>query len=406
MRICIELLLAENRLLSRLFCMANVVHLLTYLDSQTGGMERQALALSTRLRAKGHRIFFITCIHISEMCEKKLRVIGTIGGFRVYRVPLIPWLRKLNALLYFFGALTILIWTRRRYSIIHAHQMYSSGVVACIAKILLPKRRVLVKNCCGGECGDVKYLRALPLSHHIIEMMKRHIDTFIAISGETHQEMERTGFCNVVRIPNGVDTKRFSPSNSSKDSLKRELYPELSSKTWVLFVGKFDPQKNSPLLIEAAAELPDDACLLIVGAGAMSEQIESMIRSRRLGERVILCGTTTNIEKYYQSADLFVLPSRAEGSPNVLLEAMSSGLPCIGSDIASISEVVEHEKNGLIFGKYDKVDALQKCLRSALSDPEQMAKLGHKARQTILERYSFKAIVKRYSDFYDSYEVT
>ncbi len=380
--------------------MKNVVQLLTYLDSQTGGMERQALALSTRLRSRGHHIFFITCIHFSDLRSKRLSLIGTLGGFRVYRIPLIGGWRHLNMLLYFFGAATLLLFLRRRYTIIHAHQLYTSGVIAAMVKLLLPNKFALAKNCCGGSFGDLRYLRALPQAERVMTMVRQRIDAFIAISDETEHEMEEEELSPVLKIPNGIDIARFKASDISKELLKRKLHPELCGADWVLFVGKFDPQKNIPTLINAFAQLPRGAYLLIVGAGDMQLQIEELVRSRGVEDRVILCGTTTNIEAYYQAADLFVLPSKAEGSPNVLLEAMASGLPCIGSDISSISEIITDRQNGIIFGNYAKVDALARAMAELLADPEMRARLASAARQTMERDFSAPVITAKYEALY------
>ena len=131
-----------------------IVFFLTYFDSQTGGMERQALQLAKNLRARGCQIFFITCAHINRMRREHLKIIDTFYGFKVYRIPLIGGWRRVNVFLYFLGGLAVLLFLKERYQIIHAHQLHTSGVIACIAKLFLPAKKLIIKNSCkSGNRG-------------------------------------------------------------------------------------------------------------------------------------------------------------------------------------------------------------------------------------------------------------
>jgi glycosyltransferase involved in cell wall biosynthesis len=377
-----------------------VVYLLTYLDNQTGGMERQALQLACRLRARGHEIFFVTCAHWSDMRKNKLAIRGAMKDFRVFRIPLISGWRRMNAVFFLLASVVLLIMLRRRYTVIHAHQLYTSGVIAAVVKFFLRSKRIIVKNCCGGLFGDVlmleRVLHWVPLRMKAIALM----ETVIAISEETRSEMEYAGFTQIILLPNGVDTTIFRPRYQDRQSMKQMLRPQHSNKKWVLFVGKFDEQKNIFALLRAFEHMSIDSVLLLVGKGGLENKIRHFIKNKNLEERVVLCGTTDAIEQYYSAADAFVLPSHAEGMSNALLEAMSSGLACIGADIASIRSVLYDDHIGCVYGASDDDEALSRALAQILIDIKKRDSMGRAARQHIEASFSIDAISARYDTLY------
>ena len=91
----------------------------------------------------------------------------------------------------------------------------------------------------------------------------------------------------------------------------------------------------------------------------------------------------------YQAADIFVFPSRNEGLPNVVLEAMSCGLPVIVSDLPGLKNVIESNENGVIFSLGDETQLVD-CIKSLLHAEETAEKLGSKAREYILKKHTFK----------------
>ncbi|KKU12537.1 MAG: Glycosyl transferase group 1 [Parcubacteria group bacterium GW2011_GWC2_45_7] len=379
-----------------------IVYLLTYLDSQTGGMERQALQLAKRLRKNGHEIFFITCAYLGHMSKEHLRIVDKKEGFQVYRIPLVGGARYLNIVLYGLGVLALLFILRKRYDIIHAHQLYTSGVVAGFAKLFLRSKKLVVKNCCGGEFGDVKFLNILPGSLWIKKMMRRAVDEWIAISEETRKEMVVESFHPIVDIPNGVDTEHFYPSDTAQKTALRKEMGIAPDKKIALFVGKFDPQKNIPVLLEAMRNVRCNTHLWIVGDGPLRPSFERYVATHNLGDEITFCGTVRDVRIYYQVVDLFVLPSRAEGLSNVLLEAMSSGLPVIGSDIEGIRALATHKVNSYLV-PLDDAPALAYAITHIITHPQEAERIGNEARSSMVKQFSIGDIVKKYDKLYQSF---
>jgi glycosyltransferase involved in cell wall biosynthesis len=102
---------------------------------------------------------------------------------------------------------------------------------------------------------------------------------------------------------------------------------------------------------------------------------------------------------YYRSADLFVLPSRGEGMPNTLLEAMSCGVPVVASAIGGVVDVITNEETGFLVPPGDHV-ALARSIVKALSGDG--AALGARGRKTVTDRFSLDAVTEGYTDLYGS----
>jgi glycosyltransferase involved in cell wall biosynthesis len=114
-----------------------------------------------------------------------------------------------------------------------------------------------------------------------------------------------------------------------------------------------------------------------------------------------LVGQREEVQRFYQTADVFVLPSRMEGLPNALLEAMTCGLPTIASPLPGVSEVIEHNTNGLLVPP-DDPEAISDAVLLLLENPDVAKRLGNAAHQTILKHYSLDAVADCYVHLYTS----
>jgi glycosyltransferase involved in cell wall biosynthesis len=114
-----------------------------------------------------------------------------------------------------------------------------------------------------------------------------------------------------------------------------------------------------------------------------------------------LVGQQEEVQRFYQTADVFVLPSRMEGLPNALLEAMACGLPTISSLLPGVSEVIEHNTNGLLVPPDDR-EAISDAVLRLLENPDVAQRLGNAAHQTIMKHYSLDVVADRYVHLYTS----
>ena len=172
-------------------------------------------------------------------------------------------------------------------------------------------------------------------------------------------------------VHNGVDAERFQPATSE---------PAIPT---IITIGRMVRQKNHELFIRAAgkiaAERPD-VRFVLVGDGPLRREIEAQVGASGLSERVILTGERRDVEDLLRSASMFWLTSRWEGMPNVVLEAMASGLPVIATDVGGVRELVREGEEGFVVPSED-TEAFVSRTRLLLADPDRRRVLSANARR-------------------------
>ena len=143
-----------------------------------------------------------------------------------------------------------------------------------------------------------------------------------------------------------------------------------------------------------------DIRILVVGDGPQRQFLEGMATDLRIGERVVFCGRTSEVVPLLQQADLFVLPSVAEGISNALLEAMAIGLPCLATDIPGNQAVISDGIDGHLFAPGNP-PALAHLLTTLLADENLRYRTGQAARAMVTQRFSIQAVAEAYLALYN-----
>ncbi len=187
-------------------------------------------------------------------------------------------------------------------------------------------------------------------------------------------------------ISNGVDLARFAVGD-------RDWAPPR-----MLFVGRVVYQKGLDLLLEALAGIATIPWEMVVaGDGSQREALGSRARALGIGERIRFAGWLRGDEilRAYREANLFVFPSRHEGMPNAVLEAMAAGLPVVASRIAGSEELVESGETGLLVPPEDSA-SLRQALATLLPDAPRRAAMGAAGRRRVAERYTWDRVAGAY----------
>lgn len=201
----------------------------------------------------------------------------------------------------------------------------------------------------------------------------------------------------VAVIPNGVDVDKYSPGCPKVD-----YKFELKAQRLFVYQGRIAPEKNVEALLRAwqKAKMEPDSKLVIVGDGPLRTTLEPFYNSESgiiwLG---FVADETRRIE-ILQSADVFVLPSLVEGLSLSLLEAMACGLACVATDVGADGEVLE-EGVGVVLNPQRVATELQTLLPLLRDHTEFTARLGQKARQRALERYTLSRNITQLEKLYD-----
>lgn len=347
-----------------------------------GGAERQLLALAPGLLAGGIDVHVITRRHAG------LAPFETVAGVPVHRLPA-PGTRATRSIVFTVAALWRI--ARLRPDLVHAHELYSPTTVALLAKRLLGTP-VVAKVPRGGERGSIAHLSRRALGHRRLAWLRRGVDAFVAISRDIDDELEAIGVPPERRaaIPNGVDSTRFVPLPDSERSRLRRTLDLPQAGSVAIYTGRLAEEKGLGDLLAAWPAVRDvyaDALLLVVGSGDQRTALES-----RAGEGVRFTGPIPDVGPFLQAADLFVLPSTAEGLSNSLLEAMSAGLPCIATEVGGTPELIDHGRSGWLVPPADP-DQLRRAILNLLADKQLRESLGQRARRQVESHFSLARTV-------------
>jgi glycosyltransferase involved in cell wall biosynthesis len=219
----------------------------------------------------------------------------------------------------------------------------------------------------------------------LFRLAKRR-QTWIAVSEHARVTVARlfdVPVESIGRIYNGVDVEAYTGASSTREVEEiRESLGLTRGDIVILSVGRLTSQKGFPDLLVAFANVVRDreaVRLLIAGDGPERGQLERLISSLQLTDRVRLLGNVERPDLLYRAADLFVLPSQYEGFPFAMLEAMAAGLPVVATRFGGADEMVEHGREGLLVSSGD-VDGLAGAIQATLGNRGRMASMAQNAR--------------------------
>ncbi len=245
-----------------------------------------------------------------------------------------------------------------------------------------------------GEAAELGRTRGAFLLRRLILLNT----AFAAISAEIDREWRVLGVPEkrLIRMASGVDAETFRPGPSP-------IEPALLPPPRVVFTGRLHPQKNLPLLLAAWAAVVrrSSANLILIGPGNERQSLMDLAGSLGISDRVQFVGTVDNPADYLRAADLFVLPSVAEGMSNSLLEAMATALPCVVSGIGGNTDLVYDGQTGRLV-RAATPEAWSDTLLDLLDDPDSARRMGAAARERIDREFALPVIVDRYCDLYRS----
>ena len=369
--------------------MLRICMVLHHCEKPFGGPELQALRLAKLFVAEGHQVLIVA------KGSGRYPKFENIAGIPVYRLNH-PGLASIEI----FYRLFLL---RDSFDIIHVH---GTGRLAT-ASIVFGHRfhkKIFVKATMNK--GIVKEVKAgLPaLSKKIKPFLSNKIkklkeaNAIIAITQDIVDDLQKHGFQKekIAYIPNGVDTTAFyPPSVEEKQKIRCTLgLPE--RKKIYAFTGKITRRKGIDIILEAwgkTTKARKDALLIVIGSGigekdSLEDYAHEYIKDHSLADSVRFIGAVGNVSEYLQASDVFIFPSRWEGLPNSLLEAMAVGLLCIASNIDGVNEIIIPEKTGVLTPVGDS-DALAQALDNALWD--QKPQLSAAAAALIQKDFSINA---------------
>lgn len=206
------------------------------------------------------------------------------------------------------------------------------------------------------------------------------------------------------RICNGVDAERFLPA-SGRQAIDGSPFNDPGLYVFGA-VGRLQSVKDHATLIRGFAAFLEQhpaararARLVVVGGGPLRGELEALVRERGLESLVWLAGERADIPAINAGLDVFVLPSRAEGISNTLLEAMASGLPVIATDVGGNGELVVAGQTGRLVPAVDPA-SMGAAMAELFDNRELALRMGQAGRERVLAQFSLDAMVGAYLALY------
>lgn len=359
------------------------------LDSlNIGGTETQAVQLATRLDSARYEVT-LGCLRARGPLLEKLagtpvcvREFYPKGGF--------------DSPHGMYQMFRLAIFLRRGgFRIVHTHDVYANllgipaAVIARVPVIISSQR-------------DLSHLDLYRTGRRVWLRRLQNLSTTVLTNAEAVREAmlaEHQFAPEKVRvIYNGVDTERFS--QGSRD--RNWLAPSSAKENWIVLVGNMHSDvKGHPWLIVAAGaitrEFPDTRFIL-VGDGALRKDFEGQVAALGLERHFLFLGRREDVPRILSCCDIAVLPSKAEGLPNAVLEYLAAGLPTVASRVGGNAEIVQDGKSGLLIPPEDS-SALAEALLRLLRYPGVAASLGKNALAHAAE-FSFQRMIENTDQLY------
>jgi glycosyltransferase involved in cell wall biosynthesis len=356
-----------------------------------GGAGNASANIARGLAALGHTVTVVTA-RFGDLPRRE-----SFEGVRVHRIPALRRRQDrsgaLEQLVFIFSASIWVLCAARRLKPQSTLAFFGvpSGAVAWILKLFHGIPYVV-----SLRGGDVPGFRPYDFRtfHKLIGPFLRviwHQASAVVANSRGLRELavafdSRIG---IPVIPNGVDVARF-------DAKGRDWSPPQ-----ILSAGRLVYQKGLDLGLRALSGLQDlEWEWRIAGDGPQMAALKLLARELGISERVIFLGwqAREDLTKWYHRSNLFLAPSRHEGMPNVVLEAMSSGLPVLATRIAGSEELVVNGETGLLVNPED-VDSLRDGLRGLLVEERTRERMGQASRRRVERDYSWENAARQYSGY-------
>jgi glycosyltransferase involved in cell wall biosynthesis len=367
-----------------------------------GGPERQMLGLATA----GRELFATSFASFSEngLCREFL------GRAKSSGFPAIELANDTPHLLQAVREIRQLI-RDQGIDVLLCHG-YKAGLFGWRAARRAGKPVVAVSRGWTGENRKVQFYEWLD------KKVLKQLDRVVCVSAAQADKVRRCGVDErrIAVIPNSIDISRFrQPAEASRSLLESLWNPECvpmangqasSSGEEIARVpgiivgaaGRLSPEKGFDLFVAAARQVVD-ACpnsgFVLFGEGPLRSALAEQIERAGLTEQFLLAGFQPEFDKYLPGLDLFVQSSHTEGMPNVILEALASGVPVAATAVGGTVEIIEDGVNGELVSP-GSADALTRAIVKLVRDPSRRMRYTQHGRHVIASRFGFKSQAEEY----------
>jgi glycosyltransferase involved in cell wall biosynthesis len=346
--------------------------------SKYSGIEAYYEEVGKRLAAKGHEVTVYCRTYFTPALEDYL-------GLRLVRLPTIRTKHWETLIHTFLSTLHVL---RSNCDIVHYHAL-GPALFSFIPRLFGKKTVVTVQ---GLDWQRRKWGRFASAVLRLGEKASLRFPSSTMVVSRTLSEHYLAHYqASTIYIPNGTVIRQRRPAQKLAEwGLRPDGY--------ILFLGRFSPEKNCHLLLKAHEQIETSVKLVMAGGSSYSTAYENELR-KHAGDRVVLLDYVSGeaLEELLSNAMLFVLPSDMEGLSLALLDAMGAGVCALTSDIAENRELVDH--GGFTFRRND-VNDLERMLRLLLSEDRVRKDAALKGQEYVRQNYLWETITEQIEKVY------
>jgi glycosyltransferase involved in cell wall biosynthesis len=347
------------------------------------GAEQQVMLLARGLRQRGWRVSVIVLSGSGGSAASELTNAGVTFlslGMRKGLADPRGWLRLHKWL------------CREQPDVVHAHLPHAAWLSrwSRLAASVPLAIDTLHSSATGKRCRQFGYACSRWLPDHVTAVSEAAAASHLAAG------MVNSGQISV--LANGIDVNRWKPDARTRSEARREL--GIGDDFLWLSVGRLEAVKDYPTLLNALAQAPKAARLVVLGTGPLEAELKQTAEGLGLGQRVKFAGFSANVSRWMQAADGFVHSSLYEGLPMVLLEAGACGLPAVATDVPGTREVIVQGETGWLApaGDPERLGETMNWLMH--TPPKKRRAIGRQARQHVVEHFSLDVVLDRWEELY------
>ena len=353
-----------------------ILHVITSL--RTGGAEKLMVDLLPLLRNKGNEVDLCVFDGVETPFKRELESqgINIISLGTTANVYHLKYLCKLVRLIKTGG-----------YDVVHTHNT-APQLFAAISSIICSQVMCTTEHTTSNRRSDWKWYVAID------RWMYSRYKFVICISEKTEYYLRsHIGKCHtrILTIPNGINVAKYRDAEPVNI---KQIFP--GCRKAIVQVAGFRYQKDQDTVIRALSELPDEFHLFLVGDGERRQELELLVKSLNLNERVHFMGIRSDVAKILRGADIAVMSSHFEGFGLAAVEAMATGMPLLASDVDGLREVTLGA--GILFPHQDATSLANKIIEID-SNPDLYASIADKCSKRAVE-YDISTMATAYYQCY------
>lgn len=354
-------------------------------SSGMGGAEREVCHLAEEFRRRGWEVAVISMLALEPpISELRAAGVRTLSLGMRQGVPDPRALIRLGRFL-----------RRWRPDVLHAHMVHAN-LLARLSRLVAPTPMVISTMHNEDEGAQWRYLA--------YRLTDRLSDVTTAVSHVAGEAAERRGAAprGAIRVvPNGLDTSAYAADEASRERFRASL--GLGDRFTWLAVGRLVEAKGYADMIDAFARLlreRPEAALLIAGVGPLEDDTRARARQAGIEDAVRLLGARPDVADLMRAADAFVMTSRWEGLPMVLLEAGASGLPVVATDVGGSGEAVLDGVSGYLTPVAEPEATARAMAMVMQLDPDDRRAMGAAARRHVLGTFEIGLVADAWERLY------